>query len=48
MIGFRNLLVYDYLVVYDYLDVDRKLVHRFLREGLQDLEALARIFARFL
>jgi uncharacterized protein YutE (UPF0331/DUF86 family) len=42
MIGFRNLLVHDYL------EVDRKLVHRFLREGLQDLEALARIFARFL
>jgi uncharacterized protein YutE (UPF0331/DUF86 family) len=42
MIGFRNLLVHDYL------EVDRKLVHRFLREGLQDLEALARVFARFL
>ena len=42
MIGFRNLLVHDYL------DVDRKLVHRFLREGLQDLEALARVFARLL
>jgi len=42
MIGFRNLLVHEYL------DIDRRIVHRVLRENLEDLEALGRIFARFL
>jgi len=39
MIGFRNLLVHEYL------DIDRRTVHRVPRENL---EALGRIFARFL
>lgn len=42
MIGFRNLLVHEYL------DIDRRIVHRVLRENLDDLRALARVFARFL
>ena len=42
MIGFRNLLVHDYL------EIDRKIVWRVLRERLGDLEALGRVFSRFL
>lgn len=42
MIGFRNVLVHDYL------DVDRRIVHRVLHEGLKDLEALRQAFARFM
>jgi uncharacterized protein YutE (UPF0331/DUF86 family) len=34
--------------VHEYLDIDRRIVHRVLREHLEDLEALGRIFARFL
>ncbi|MDZ7750219.1 MAG: DUF86 domain-containing protein [Gammaproteobacteria bacterium] len=42
MIGFRNLLVHDYL------EIDRKRVHAILREGLDDLRTLQRVFAQFL
>jgi uncharacterized protein YutE (UPF0331/DUF86 family) len=42
MIGFRNILVHDYL------DVDRRIVYRVLHEDLEDLEALRRVFAQFL
>ena len=42
MIGFRNVLVHDYL------DVDRKLVYVILQENLGDFETLRRIFAQFL
>lgn len=42
MIGFRNILVHDYL------DVDRQIVYRVLHEDLEDLEALSRVFAQFL
>ncbi len=39
MIGFRNVLVHDYL------EVDRCLVHRVLQEDLSDIRALAAVFA---
>lgn len=42
MIGFRNILVHDYL------DVDRKIVHSVLQNGLVDLEELKKSFAKFL
>ena len=42
MIGFRNILVHDYL------DVDRSIVHRVLQQNLDDVQALMRVFARFL
>lgn len=42
MIGFRNVLVHEYV------ELDRRLVFRSLQEGLEDLEALQRVFARFL
>jgi len=42
MIGFRNVLVHDYL------DVDRKLVYTVLQENLGDFEVLRRVFAQFL
>lgn len=42
MIGFRNVLVHDYL------DVDRKIVYDVLQENLDDLDQLKRLFARFL
>ncbi|MCX7854958.1 MAG: DUF86 domain-containing protein [Anaerolineae bacterium] len=42
MIGFRNALVHDYL------DIDRRIVYEALQEGLEDLEALREVFARFL
>ena len=42
MIGFRNILVHDYL------DVDRSVVHRVLQQNLDDVQALMRAFARFL
>ena len=42
MIGFRNLLVHDYL------DVDRKVVYRILHENLGDIEALRGVFAQFI
>ena len=42
MIGFRNLLVHDYL------EIDRGRVYRVLQENLGDLEALSRVFVRFL
>ena len=42
MVGFRNILVHDYL------DVDRLIVYEVLQHGLEDLEALRRVFARFL
>ncbi len=42
MIGFRNVLVHDYL------DVDRRLVHQVLQERLGDIEALRPVFAALL
>lgn len=42
MIGFRNILVHDYL------KIDRSIVFRVLQENLNDLEALKRVFVRFL
>lgn len=42
MIGFRNALVHDYL------DIDRRIVYEALQGGLEDLEALRAVFARFL
>ncbi len=42
MIGFRNVLVHDYL------DVDHQLVYEVLQERLPDIESLRRIFAQFL
>lgn len=42
MIGFRNILVHDYL------DVDRQIVYQVLHEDLENLEALRRVFAQLL
>jgi len=42
MIGFRNILVHEYL------EVDRKLVHEVLQHGLADLRELQGVFAEFL
>jgi uncharacterized protein YutE (UPF0331/DUF86 family) len=42
MIGFRNVLVHAYL------DVDRQIVYEVLQTGLDDIEALRAVFARFL
>jgi uncharacterized protein YutE (UPF0331/DUF86 family) len=42
MVGFRNILVHDYL------DIDRRIVYEVLQHGLEDLEALRQVFARFL
>ena len=42
MIGFRNVLVHDYL------DLDRKVVYRVLHENLGDIEALRDVLAQFL
>lgn len=42
MIGFRNILVHDYL------ELDRRRVYEVLQSGLADLAALQRVFARFL
>lgn len=42
MIGFRNILVHDYL------EVDRKIVYQVLQNGLDDLEELKKSFAEFL
>jgi uncharacterized protein YutE (UPF0331/DUF86 family) len=42
MIGFRNILVHDYL------EVNRKLVYEVLQHDLADLRQLEKMFARFL
>ena len=42
MIGFRNILVHDYL------DVDRRVVHEVLQNDLKDVQALMRVFAQFI
>jgi uncharacterized protein YutE (UPF0331/DUF86 family) len=42
MIGFRNILVHDYL------DIDRSIVYDALQSRLKDIRALMRIFAQFL
>ena len=42
MIGFRNILVHDYL------EVDRKIVYDVMQNHLQDLEELKKVFAEFL
>jgi uncharacterized protein YutE (UPF0331/DUF86 family) len=42
MIGFRNVLVHDYL------DIDRNLVYRVLQDKLEDISRLRRVFAQWL
>ncbi|MGD9030631.1 MAG: DUF86 domain-containing protein [Anaerolineae bacterium] len=42
MIGFRNILVHDYL------DLDREIVYQVLQHDLEDIERLRRAFAQFL
>jgi len=42
MIGFRNILVHEYL------EIDRKLVYDVLQHQLEDLRDLRRVFAQFL
>jgi len=42
MIGFRNILVHDYL------DIDRRIVHAALQGDLGDINDLMRVFARLL
>ena len=42
MIGFRNILVHDYL------DVDREVVFKVLHENLEDFEALKQVFIQLL
>ncbi len=42
MIGFRNVLVHEYL------DVDREIVYDLLQHHLNDIRALRRMFAQFL
>ncbi|WP_448590472.1 type VII toxin-antitoxin system HepT family RNase toxin [Thermoflexus hugenholtzii] len=42
MIGFRNILVHEYM------EVDRRIVYEILQTGLEDLERLRRFFAAFL
>ncbi|MBV6466306.1 MAG: hypothetical protein PGMFKBFP_01613 [Anaerolineales bacterium] len=42
MVGFRNVLVHDYL------EVDRKIVFDVLRNHLQDLNELRKVFSEFL
>jgi uncharacterized protein YutE (UPF0331/DUF86 family) len=42
MIGFRNILVHDYL------DPDREIVYQVLQHDLEDIERLRRAFAQFL
>jgi len=42
IIGFRNVLVHDYL------DIDRKIVYEVLQHRLDDLERLQEVFAQFL
>ena len=42
MVGFRNILVHDYL------EVDRKIVYDVLQNRLGDLEELKKVFVTFL
>lgn len=42
MVGFRNILVHDYL------EVDRSIVYDVLKNHLQDLDELQKVFAAFL
>jgi len=42
IIGFRNVLVHDYL------DIDRKIVYEALQHRLDDFERLRKVFAQFL
>ena len=42
MIGFRNLLVHDYI------DIERQNVYNILQEKIDDLNALEKVFAQFL
>jgi uncharacterized protein YutE (UPF0331/DUF86 family) len=42
MIGFRNVLVHEYL------DIDRKVVYEMLQRHLDDIAALQQVFAQFL
>jgi uncharacterized protein YutE (UPF0331/DUF86 family) len=42
MVGFRNILIHDYL------EVDRKIVYEILQNRLGDLEELKQVFATFL
>jgi len=47
MVGFRNILVHDYLV-HDYLEIDRQVVYEVMQNKLDDLRRLRSVFARFL
>ena len=42
MIGFRNILVHEYL------EIDRTIVHDVLQNHLHDIENIQRVFAQFL
>jgi uncharacterized protein YutE (UPF0331/DUF86 family) len=42
LIGFRNTLVHEYI------EIDRTIVYQVLQEDLGDIEALIRVFAKFL
>ncbi len=42
MLGFRNILVHEYL------DVDRRIVYEVLQERLEDIEAFKQVFVQFL
>lgn len=42
MIGFRNILIHDYL------EIDRKIVYTILQDHLADLKAIQNLFAPFL
>lgn len=42
MVGFRNILVHEYL------EVDRKIVYDVVQNHLQDLEEIKKVFAEFL
>lgn len=42
MIGFRNILVHDYL------DIDRSVVHKVLQKNLSDIHTLMQVFAKLL
>ncbi len=42
MIGFRNILAYEYI------DIDRKIVYDVLQNNIDDFEELKKVFAQFL
>jgi len=42
MIGFRNILIHEYL------EIDRAIVHEVLQNHLTDIEAIQQVFAQFI